>query len=102
MGVRLPRTGARFLSPKRLAFRTFGSGSCPSLPTRLKALAPNAVRFDLVAYDPRRLPCTTDLRSTTVEVAVDPSRINVRRSLTIELVYSPGRRHVRAIAPPLA
>ena len=100
-GIRLPRTGARFVSPKRLAFVSSGSGSCPSLPTRLTVVARDMIRMQLALCDPGGRPCTADLRSTVVEVAIDPARVTVRRPLTIDLVYVHGRRHVTLIAPPL-
>jgi hypothetical protein len=60
------------------------------------------IRIQLALYDPGSRPCTADLRSTVVEVAIDPARVAVRRPLTIDLVYARGQRHVTLVAPPLA
>jgi hypothetical protein len=56
--------------------------------------------MQLALYDPRGRPCTADVRSTVVEVAIDPARVHVRRPLTIDLVYPHGHGHVALVAPP--
>ncbi|HMJ00748.1 MAG TPA: hypothetical protein VK488_13000 [Gaiellaceae bacterium] len=100
-GVALPRGGARFLSSTRLAFVTVGSGSCPALPSTLAVVGRSAIRLELAPYDPGQRPCTADLTTTSVEVAIDPRRVDVHHDLTIQLVYEPGGDRVALSAPAL-
>ena len=86
-GFAPPRSGARLLSPTRLAFVTFGSGSCPELPTTLAVLGKATIRLTLAVYAGRDTPCTADDTATTVEVAIDPRRVDVHRDLRIWLDY---------------
>jgi hypothetical protein len=97
-GIRLGRGRARFLSPTRLAFTTAGSGSCPSLPTRLDILGRSAIRLELALYDPRHTACTSDLATTRVAIAISPHRVDVHRDLSIHLATNDGRRQLTLLA----
>ena len=111
-----PHTGARFLSPTRLAFWTWGSGTCPAVPRRLVIQNSDSIRIDLtmgswrprgsppgrmvlVAHRPRGGGCTLDLRPTAMAIAINPRQINVHRQLTIRLFY--GKKPAILTAPAL-
>ena len=103
---------ARFLSPTRLAIVTFGSSSCPSVPNRVVVDGRHTISIYLVtgsrignaliAHPPPSGACTADWGSTGIAVAVDPTRIDVHRALTIRIAY-PGSLGppTTVIAPPL-
>jgi hypothetical protein len=110
-GLRL-RSLPRFLSPTRLVIYTLGSGSCPAVPDRLVVVSPHSIRIHLtlgswrgkvpVAKSPRpSYGCTSDLRATTMAVAVDPRQIAVYRRLTIRFYYYDRKQPITRTAPPL-
>ena len=90
-GVTIPASGATFTSPTKLAFVTFGSGSCPMLPTTLATVGLGAIRLRVVEHDgPAGTSCLLDVAPTAVEIAIDPQRIDVHAPLTVFLVYPRG------------
>ena len=89
-GVYLNGGRAVLESPTRLAFVSGGSSNCPSLPTSLDVLNPNTIRMDIAPYPPTAGGCVLDLTSFTVEVAIDPSLVDVGHSLNIQLVSMGG------------
>lgn len=119
------RKTARFLSPRRLAFETWGSGSCPAIPNRVIVLAPDTIRVHLIrgTWRPlgswsriigrsRALPgmrlapqrpgggCTLDLRPTPMVITI-PTQVNVHRRLTIRFYYYRSLKPEIRTAPPL-
>jgi hypothetical protein len=98
--IPLPRSRARFLSPTRLAFLTWGSGSCPALPTKLTVLGRHAVRLRLSVYNPTHGGCTMDDSTKIVQVAIDPHRIDVHHRLTVQLRYPFSHGHVTRLRAP--
>lgn len=92
---------AELRSPTRLGFMTAGSGSCPSLPTTLDVVDPDTIRMEMAVYDPSGGACTADVSTTTVVVAIDPARIDVTRTLHIQLVDSLGGTPMTLVAPGL-
>jgi hypothetical protein len=99
-GVDLDGHEAVLLSPTRLAFRSAGSGSCPSLPRRLDVLAPSTIQLVISPYTDHH-GCTSDLTVTTVEVAIDPSVVDVGQNLSIQLVNASGGSYTTIVAPGL-
>ena len=109
--VRLQPGRARFLSPTRLAIATMGSSSCPSVTDRLVVVNRDAIRIhlvtgswrrtQLVAKPPASGACTADWGATAMAVAIDPSRVDVHRRLTIRLYYPGSTKPGTLTAPPL-
>lgn len=112
---------ARFLSPTRLAIPAIiGSSNCPSVPDKLMARSPHAIRVDLVVGSWRRTAsglrvrvphapktCLDDLVPLPVVIAIDPKRIDVHRQVKVSLHYPKGvvrryKRPVLLVVPPLA
>ena len=86
-----------FVSPTRLAIETFGSSSCPWVPTKLTVIGPHLIRLDLragsrepggalVPRPPASGVCTTDFGPTPMVVSL-PSRVDAHHRLTIRLYY---------------
>jgi hypothetical protein len=102
LSPKIPGGDAVFLSPTRLAMSAAGSGSCPELPTDLKVMSPHTLRMTVDMWNPTNGPCTADLRSTSFEVAIDPTMVDVTHNVTIHLVYTgPSGSHRTVIAPGL-
>jgi hypothetical protein len=105
-----------FLSPTRLAFGTWGSSGCPSVPYRMTLEGPHAIRLDmrsgsyrtvgrlgqkvLVAKAPAGGCRLLDHVSNEVVIAIDPKQIDVHHRLKVSL-YFPLDKHpdVFTVAP---
>lgn len=98
--IPLPRSRARFLSRTRLAFVTWGSGSCPALPTRVTVLGRHTVRFKLAEYNPSHGGCTADQSTKIVQVAIDPHRVDVHHDLRVQLRYPFSHGRVTRLTAP--
>ncbi|MCX6499027.1 MAG: hypothetical protein NTU93_09515 [Arthrobacter sp.] len=72
--------------PRRFGVPLWGSSSCPAIPTRIEATAPDRVtiRFEASAQN----PCTADLAPTTHEFSVPAGAGTL--PLTITLIYAEG------------
>jgi len=101
-GVNFHGGPAVLVSPTRLAFTTAGSGTCPELPTSLVVLNPTTIRMSVATYVPPGSGCTLDQSTTTVEVAIDPSIIDVSQTLTIQLADKDGKIYATQVAPGLS
>jgi hypothetical protein len=115
-GVNL-RTGARLLSPTRLAIVTSGSSSCPAVPDKLVVESRDRIRIHLTEGSWRRVGsshrtvlvahrspngiCTTDLTTTPIVIAINPKQIDVYHRLTIRLYYYGLTQPVTRTVPPL-
>ncbi|MET3810200.1 hypothetical protein [Arthrobacter sp. UYEF3] len=72
--------------PRRFGVTLWGSSSCPAVPTRIEATAPDRVAIRLEAS--AQNPCTADLAPTTHEFSVPAGAGTL--PLTITLVYAEG------------
>lgn len=117
-------TGARFISPTRLALVTSGSPECPVVPYAMSVQSPHSIRIDLTTGSWKRRPhgvspgvpslrppqargprCSLGHILEPVAIAIDPKQINVHRRLKVSLYYFTGDaafvRPVVLTAPPL-
>lgn len=79
----------KLVSPTRLGLRTWGSKTCPTVPTKLIVLSRDTIRIDLA---PKHRGCTLDLRPHSMLVAIDPKLIDVHRPLTVVGVFVRGSK----------
>jgi hypothetical protein len=98
---RLSVHGARLLSPRRLAFDTSGSSSCPNVPATLVIQNPHSIRVNMKAATPSDGICTADLLISPVAIAINPKEIDVHQPLKVSLYYPLAKQPVVFTAPPL-
>ncbi|QDY90149.1 hypothetical protein E7Y32_07955 [Arthrobacter sp. UKPF54-2] len=74
--------------PRRFGITLWGSSSCPAIPSRIEAAAPDrvSIRIEPSAGN----PCTADLAPTSHEFGIPPGAGTL--PLTITLVYAQGER----------
>jgi len=72
--------------PRRFGITLWGSSSCPAVPSRIEATAPDRVSIRIEPSGGN--PCTADLAPTSHEFSV-PAGAGIL-PLTITLVYAQG------------
>lgn len=82
----LPELVVSLRPDDRLAITTWGSSSCPTVPTQLKVRGRQHIQVSLSnAY--KRM-CTMDMAPTTSEIALPRQRVDAKRPFTVDVVWS--------------